>query len=115
MILGSYYLTMVRIGSSEKGAERLAVDDPGDTEFAAGQIVDGDALYAANHALETTDGRKATYKPLLAYRDSSEALMAYANGDVGLHAPHPPAGHQDCGWHGTPGHDRHHCGPYHLQ
>ncbi len=87
MILGSYYLTMVRIGSSEKGAERLAVDDPGDTEFAAGQIVDGDALYAANHALEMTGGRKATYKPLLAYRDSSEALMAYANGDVGLHAP----------------------------
>ena len=36
MILGSYYLTMVRIGSAEKGAERMIIDDPGDTGFEAG-------------------------------------------------------------------------------
>ncbi len=87
MILGSYYLTMVRIGKSEKGAERLAVDDPGDTGFSAGEIVDGDDLYLANLKCKAEGKREASYKSLLCYRDANEALMAYQSGDVGLHAP----------------------------
>ena len=48
MILGSYYLTMVRIGKAEKGAEMMRVTEPGDTGFEVDAIVDGDEIYAAN-------------------------------------------------------------------
>ena len=87
MILGSYYLTMVRIGSAEKGAERLIVDDPGDTGLEAGSLVDGDELYAKNLEAKNNKLRPATYKPTLLYRDANEAIMAYNEGVVGLHAP----------------------------
>ncbi len=87
MILGSYYLTMVRIGSQEKGAERLIVDDPGDTGLEAGSVVDGDELYAKNLEAESNKQKPATYLPTLMYRDANEAIMAYNEGDVGLHAP----------------------------
>ena len=87
MILGSYYLTMVRIGSAEKGAERMLVDDPGDTGLEAGTIVDGDEIYAKNLEAKAQKLRPATYKPLLMYRDPNEAIMAYNDGAVGLHAP----------------------------
>ena len=87
MILGSYYLTMLRIGKAEKGAEQLLVDDPGDTGLEANTVVDGDEIYAANQRMKAEGGRPATYKPLLAYRDANEAIMAYNEGDVGLHAP----------------------------
>ncbi len=87
MILGSYYLTMVRIGSAEKGAERMIIDNPGDTGFEAGAIVDGDELYQANIKAKKEGTAPATYKPTLMYRDSAEAIMAYNEGVVGLHAP----------------------------
>ena len=87
MILGSYYLTMLRIGKAEKGAEQLLVDDPGDTGLEANTVVDGDEIYAANQRVKAEGGKPATYKPLLAYRDANEAIMAYNEGDVGLHAP----------------------------
>ena len=87
MILGSYYLTMVRIGSAEKGAERLIVDDPGDTGLESGSLVDGDELYAKNLEAKNNKLRPATYKPTLLYRDANEAIMAYNEGAVGLHAP----------------------------
>jgi DNA-directed RNA polymerase subunit beta' len=76
MILGSYYLTMLRIGSAEKGAERLVIDDPGDSDFEAGSIVDGDAIYAANQKAKQEGKKPVTYKPTLMYRDSNEAIMA---------------------------------------
>ena len=87
MILGSYYLTMLRIGKAEKGAERLIVDDPGDTGLPAGEIVDGDDIYAANQKAKAEGLKEATYKPMLIYRDANEAIMAYNEGYVGLHAP----------------------------
>ena len=87
MILGSYYLTMVRIGSAEKGAERMIIDNPGDTGFEAGAIVDGNELYQANVQAKKEGTAPATYKPTLMYRDSAEAIMAYNEGVVGLHAP----------------------------
>ena len=87
MILGSYYLTMMRIGSAEKGAEKLIVDDPGDTGLEAGALVDGDELYALNLKAKAEKTKPATFKPTLMYRDSEEALMAYNEGVVGLHAP----------------------------
>ncbi len=87
MILGSYYLTMVRIGSAEKGAENLVIDDPGDSEYEAGAIVPGDDIYAKNQELKREGKKLITYKPTLMYRDPAEAIMAYNDGCVGLHAP----------------------------
>ena len=87
MILGSYYLTMVRIGSAEKGAEELVVDDPGDTGLVAGELTSGDDIYAANLKAKEDGTKPATYKPIHMYRDANEAIMAYNEGVVGLHAP----------------------------
>ena len=87
MILGSYYLTMVRIGSAEKGAERMLIDDPGDTGFESGAIVDGDEIYQKNLDAKNAGTRPCSFKPLLMYRDANEAIMAYNEGVVGLHAP----------------------------
>ena len=87
MILGSYYLTMVRIGKAEKGAETLLVDDPGDTGFEPGAIMDGDEIYEANKKAAREGTAPCTYRPIHCYRDTSEAIMAYNEGIVGLHAP----------------------------
>ena len=87
MILGSYYLTMMRIGSAEKGAEKLVIDDPGDSKFEAGSIADGDDIYKTNLKLKRDGKKLITYKPTLMYRDPAEAIMAYNEGCVGLHAP----------------------------
>ena len=87
MILGSYYLTMIRIGKAEKGAERLVIADPGDTGFEAGSIVDGDEIYAANQKAAAEHTKPCTYRSMLCYRDANEAIMAYNEGAVGLHAP----------------------------
>ena len=87
MILGSYYLTMVRIGKAEKGAETLLVDDPGDTGFESGAYMDGDEIYEANKKAAREGTAPCTYRPIHCYRDTSEAIMAYNEGIVGLHAP----------------------------
>ena len=78
---------MIRIGKAEKGAERLLVTDPGDTGFEANSVVDGDEIYAANQKAEQEHTRPCAYRSLLCYRDSNEAIMAYNEGSVGLHAP----------------------------
>ncbi len=87
MILGSYYLTMKRIGKAEKGAENIRIDEPGDTDYMKGEIVDGDDFVAAQEKAEAEGKTAPTYKPLLCYRDPNEAVMAYSQGEVGLHAP----------------------------
>ena len=87
MILGSYYLTMKRIGKAEKGAEKVFVVDAGDTELMTGDVVDGDDFVAAEEAAKAAGGKLPTYRPVLRYRDPNEAVMAYSQGEVGLHAP----------------------------
>ena len=87
MILGSYYLTMIRIGKAEKGAERLLVTDPGDTGFEPNSVVDGDEIYTANQKAAEEHTKPCSYRSLLCYRDANEAIMAYNEGAVGLHAP----------------------------
>ena len=87
MILGSYYLTMIRIGKDEKGAEQLLVVDPGDTGLEAGAVTDGDAIYEANKLAAKEGKAPCTYRPIHSYRDSNEAIMAYNEGIIGLHAP----------------------------
>ncbi|MBR6352881.1 MAG: DNA-directed RNA polymerase subunit beta' [Oscillospiraceae bacterium] len=114
MILGAYYLTYVRLGKAEKGAETVFVSDAGDTALPAGEMIDADEFLAANAAVaaenEAADKayaeakkaaeeqgtalpekpahkRAAAYRPIFAYRDVNEAIMAYNEGAIGLHAP----------------------------
>ena len=86
MVLGSYYLTMDRMGKDEKGAETIWCEDAGDTNLQAQSVVDADEFVAANAAL-SKDQKKATYKPLHYYASEAEALMAYNDRVIGPHCP----------------------------
>ena len=86
MVLGSYYLTMDRMGKAEKGAETIWCADAGDTDLTANSVVDADAFVAANAALEKGQ-KKATYRPLHFYASEEEALMAYNDHIIGPHCP----------------------------
>ena len=87
MVLGSYYLTMVRLGKAERGAENVFVSDAGETGLTAGEVADADAFLAANKAAKEAGKKEAQYRPLHAYATSAEAIMAYNAKVVGLHAP----------------------------
>ena len=87
MILGAYYLTYTRLGKAEKGAEEVVIADPGDTAWEQGQVVDADEFLAANKALKAEGKTQAAFRPKHAYSSVNEAIAAYADGDVGLHAP----------------------------
>ena len=88
MILGAYYLTMLRIGKAEKGAEELWVTDAGDSDVVqANTMADGDVIYEQNKELKAHGLREIQYLPKLMFRDAEEAIMAYNEGSVGLHAP----------------------------
>ena len=87
MILGAYYLTYVRLGKAEKGAEEVYITDSGDTDLPEGELVDADAFLAANKTKKAQGLREASFRPKHAYSTVDEAIMAYADGNVGLHAP----------------------------
>ena len=87
MVLGSYYLTYTRLGKAEKGAERVYVSDAGETGLPQGEIVDADEFLAANDRAKVEGLRPARYKPLHSYSTVNEAIMAYQEGTIGLHAP----------------------------
>ena len=97
MVLGSYYLTMDRMGSAEKGAAEVWCVDAGDTSLTAGGPVSADDFLAANEAIDeenkaakktgAPEKRKAVYKPLRIYANENEALMAYNEGVIGPHCP----------------------------
>ena len=87
MILGAYYLTYVRLGKAEKGAENVYVTDAGDTGLPVNEIVDADEFVAANKKAEAENKAIAKFCPLLQYSGVDEAIAAYSEGYVGLHAP----------------------------
>ena len=87
MILGAYYLTYTRLGKAEKGAEEVFVTDSGDTDLPVNQLVDGDEFVAANKKAKAEGKKGASFRPKLNYSSVEEALAAYADGAVGLHAP----------------------------
>ena len=87
MILGAYYLTYTRLGKAEKGAEEVFVTDAGETNLPVGQLVDGDEFVAANKQAKAEGKKGASFRPKLNYSSVNEALAAYADGAVGLHAP----------------------------
>ncbi len=91
MILGSYYLTYVR--ESETGHTEFTITNPGTTGFEAGQVVSEPELHKANLNIEneifkgSKTARRAEFVPCKAYISEAEAIMAYQNGDVAIHAP----------------------------
>ena len=87
MILGAYYLTYTRLGKAEKGAETVFVTDAGETGLPVNEIVDADEFVAANKAAAAEGKAKAQFRPVLNYSSVDEAIAAYADGNVGLHAP----------------------------
>ena len=87
MILGAYYLTYVRLGKAEKGAERVFITDAGDTELPVETIVDADEFLAANEKAKAEGKTEAQFRPIHNYSSPDEAIAAYADGDIGLHAP----------------------------
>jgi len=87
MILGAYYLTYTRLGKAEKGAEVVFVTDAGETGLPVEQLVDADEFVAANKQAKEEGKQTASFRPVLNYSSVDEAIAAYADGDVGLHAP----------------------------
>ena len=87
MILGAYYLTYTRLGKAEKGAETVFVTDAGETGLPVETVVDADEFVAANKAAKAEGKKEASFRPVLNYSSVDEAIAAYADGNVGLHAP----------------------------
>ena len=87
MILGAYYLTYTRLGKAEKGAEEVFVTDAGSTGLPAGQVVDADEFVAANKLAKKEKRAEAKFRPVHSYSSPEEAIAAYAEGAIGLHAP----------------------------
>ena len=87
MVLGSYYLTYVRLGKAEKGAETVYVADAGDTSLPAGEVVDADDFVAAYKQAKADGKALPVYRPVHYYSGVNEAVMAYNEGTIGLHAP----------------------------
>ena len=87
MILGAYYLTYTRLGKAEKGAETVFVTDAGETGLPLHEIVDADAFLAANKQAKAEKKGEAKFRPVHSYSSVEEAIAAYADGSIGLHAP----------------------------
>ncbi len=87
MILGAYYLTYTRLGKAEKGAETVFVTDAGETALPVNEIVDADEFVAANKKAKAEGKNVAKFRPVHNYSSVEEAIAAYADGSVGLHAP----------------------------
>ncbi|WP_292919550.1 DNA-directed RNA polymerase subunit beta', partial [Oscillibacter sp. CAG:155] len=87
MVLGSYYLTMDRMGKAEKGAETIWCEDAGDTALTAQSVVDAEEFLAENEKAKAEGKQQATYKPLHYYASEEEALMAYNDHVIGPHCP----------------------------
>ena len=87
MILGAYYLTYTRLGKAEKGAETVFVTDAGDTGLPVNEIVDADEFLAANKKAKAEKKAEAKFRPVHSYSSPEEAIAAYSDGAIGLHAP----------------------------
>ena len=87
MILGAYYLTYSRLGKAEKGAENVFVTDAGETGLPVNEVVDADEFLAANKEAKAAGKAQAAFRPVHNYSSVDEAIAAYADGAIGLHAP----------------------------
>ncbi len=87
MILGTYYLTYVRLGKEEKGAEEVFVTDAGDFDLPVNQLVDGNLVEKAIDEAERLHKKAPQFIAKHAYSNPDEAIKAYSCGAIGLHAP----------------------------
>ena len=65
----------------------MFVTDAGDTNLPVGEIVDADDFLAANKAASAVGKAAAKFRPVHNYSSTEEAIAAYADGAIGLHAP----------------------------
>ena len=115
MILGSYYLTYVRLGKAEKGAEQVFVTDAGETGLTAGEVVDADDFVAANKAAKKEGKKRGRVQ-------ASQGLRHPRRGHHGLQLrrhrhtrPHPRARGKDHRRRARPQGHPDHRRPHHLQ
>ncbi len=97
MILGAYYLSFVRMGEYEN--EMLRVVDPGSSNLKKNAIVPSKDIIEANDDItrrirageKAADGKselqKVVYGAIRAFSNPNEAIMAYDDGDIGMHSP----------------------------
>ena len=76
MVLGSYYLTMDRMGRAEKGAETIFCVTPGDTDLPAETVVDADDFVAANARIAVMNDALSHEDRLDALREDERARVA---------------------------------------
>ncbi|HAL88207.1 MAG TPA: hypothetical protein DCO69_03615, partial [Clostridiales bacterium] len=79
--------TYTRLGKAEKGSENVFVTDAGETNLPVNTVVDADDFVAANKQAKKEGKAEAKFRPIHAYSSTEEAIAAYADGAIGLHAP----------------------------
>ena len=65
----------------------MFVSNAGETDLTAGQVVDADEFLAANKKAKAEGKAQAQFVPVHSYSSVEEAIAAYADGAIGLHAP----------------------------
>ena len=65
----------------------MFVTDAGDTGLPVHEIVDADEFLAVNKQAKKENKTPAKFRPVHAYSSPEEAIAAYADGAIGLHAP----------------------------
>ena len=65
----------------------MFITDAGETGLEVNTVVDADEFLAANKKAKAEGKTQATFRPLRNYSSVDEAIAAYADGNVGLHAP----------------------------
>ena len=68
-------------------AETVFVTDAGETGLPVNEIVDADEFVAANKKAKAEGTAPAKFRPVHSYSSVEEAIAAYADGAIGLHAP----------------------------
>ena len=91
MVIGSYYLTMIKEG--EPGQPKFFTDEARTNEISFEEVKEKTqgVLSSADILCDTADEKLeadySIYKAYRIFRDKDEAIMAYAEGSLGMHSP----------------------------
>ena len=91
MVIGSYYLTMIKEG--EPGQPKFFTDEARENEISFEEVKEKTqgVLSSADILCDTADEKLeadySIYKSYRIFRDKDEAIMAYAEGSLGMHSP----------------------------
>ena len=91
MVIGSYYLTMVKEGEPGQPKYFKDADRAEEITFSEAKKITGGALTNAQLLCETSNEELAEkfgiYRSFSIFRDKDEAMMAYQEGSLGMHSP----------------------------